>query len=160
MSAAEQQLDFQVRDIGFAHFRNRELLTQPKELNTSSDRRYDAEKGIANAKFWDDVLKEELRSTFIVVLNNFDLFEWFPRSPGLYYTSYAASAREEALQHIDSDFPDRTGTSRDHASGRSQSADRRRTLVFKPLANYRCWKVESDVSASSQSNFRMVSIGS
>lgn len=131
----QPQIDFQVRDVGFAHLRNRRLLTKPIRLNLSADRTY-----FENEKFWNDTLNQTIRSTFVVFLNRFDLFEWFPRSPGLYYTPNAAYARQEATRHIDTDFPDRSEITRDHASqlhGLSvRDVGRDRKLVFTPAGKF------------------------
>jgi hypothetical protein len=35
-----------------------------------------------------------------MTLENFLLFEWFPRSPGLFYTDYAMSPRDEAMFRV------------------------------------------------------------
>jgi hypothetical protein len=46
------------------------------------------------------VLSERLRSTFVVSLNRFRLFEWFPRNPGLYHHRDAEYARRQAFHML------------------------------------------------------------
>jgi hypothetical protein len=53
-----------------------------------------------NHGIWDDIISQKLRSYTRVVLKDFHLFEWFPRSPGLYFTEAGALARREATQYI------------------------------------------------------------
>jgi hypothetical protein len=107
----QPQFEWQVRHIGEAHLRNREYLTKPILASQSEDRSYSS-----SEQFWTDILSGKLRSSFVVSLSNLRLFEWFPRSPGLYHTGKAAYAREEALRHIDYGFPDRSDVTRDHAN--------------------------------------------
>ena len=52
-----------------------------------------------NESFWGKVLDEELRANAVVVLEDFLLFEWFPRSPGLFHTKRGKFAREDAAYH-------------------------------------------------------------
>ena len=53
-----------------------------------------------NHVIWGDTISQKLRSHKRIVLEDFYLFEWFPRSPGLYFTEEGAYAREEAMQYI------------------------------------------------------------
>jgi hypothetical protein len=129
----QPQLDFQVRLIGEAHLQNRGYLGQPVAAPKSNDRSYRS-----NEKFWSDILSGQLRSTFAVALSKFNLFEWFPRSPGLYHTPHAMYAREEALRHIDYKFPDSSDITRDHANPMRRRRNREnvrddKSIVFTPM---------------------------
>jgi len=53
----------------------------------------------SNQILWDAILYEQLRSGSTIKLENFLLFEWFPRSPGLYYTDRAKWSRQDALNY-------------------------------------------------------------
>ncbi len=53
----------------------------------------------SNKILWDAVLSEQLRPSTTIKLENFLLFEWFPRSPGLYYTDRAEWSRQDALNY-------------------------------------------------------------
>lgn len=46
-----------------------------------------------NESFWGKVLNEEIRANTTVLLRDFRLFEWFPRSPGLFHTKRGKIAR-------------------------------------------------------------------
>jgi hypothetical protein len=48
-------------------------------------------------EFWQAILSERVRARRVVSLHNVLLSEWFPRSPGLYYTEQAAWERAEAI---------------------------------------------------------------
>jgi hypothetical protein len=67
----------------------------PLELPPASDREY-----VDNSQLWQDVLTEELRATRTLTLKNFLLFEWFPRSPGLYHTPGAREVRQTAMYFL------------------------------------------------------------
>jgi hypothetical protein len=54
-----------------------------------------------NNSIWEEVNLERLkRSDVDITLDSFFLFEWLPRSPGLYYTPEGRSARREAKMNI------------------------------------------------------------
>ena len=55
---------------------------------------------VSNNQFWELILRERLWYGMTVKLESFFLFEWFPRSPGLYYTGPARSARIEARKRV------------------------------------------------------------
>lgn len=56
---------------------------------------------ISNNNLWEAVFYNKLRRRDIKVkLESFFLFEWFPRSPGLYHTDIAKHARNEASKRI------------------------------------------------------------
>jgi len=52
-----------------------------------------------NDTLWADVLIESIGAATVLTLRDTYLFEWFPRSPGLFHTSIGAESREEALHH-------------------------------------------------------------
>jgi hypothetical protein len=53
-----------------------------------------------NETFWGKVLTERIRANTTVVLHNFFLFEWFPRSPGLFHTDDGRECREVAQSRL------------------------------------------------------------
>lgn len=53
----------------------------------------------SNESFWGKVLNEGIRANATVTLTYFLLFEWFPRSPGLFHTKRGKFAREDAADH-------------------------------------------------------------
>ncbi len=56
-----------------------------------------------NNSVWEAILYEKVRRTDItIILDSFFLFEWLPRSPGLFYTTRGRDARREAEHHIQS----------------------------------------------------------
>lgn len=55
---------------------------------------------ISNNEIWEAINYERLRSEMTAVLDSFFVFEWLPRSPGLYYTPKGQYARNEAKKHI------------------------------------------------------------
>lgn len=71
------------------------LLRTPEVNPALPDRIYNDNKSL-----WNDILNERIRANIALTLKNFQLFEWFPRSPGLYYLPEAEWAREEAMYHL------------------------------------------------------------
>jgi hypothetical protein len=69
-------------------------LSPPEETAIQPDKTF-----TSNEVLWDAILSERVRSSCTIKLENFLLFEWFPRSPGLYYTDQAKSARKDALNY-------------------------------------------------------------
>ena len=67
-------------------------LHPPEELPPQLDKSYED-----NQTLWADVLAKRLRARLTMQLTNFLLCDWFPRSPGLFYTEKAHHARQEAL---------------------------------------------------------------
>src|SRR5579872_631064 len=55
---------------------------------------------ISTNEIWEAIHLENLRSEMTATLDSFFIFEWFPRSPGLYYTQKGQQARDEAQKHI------------------------------------------------------------
>jgi hypothetical protein len=55
----------------------------------------------SNQDFWDLVKAKQKRIGLKwIKLDGFSLLDWFPRSPGLYYTDFARSARYEASNYL------------------------------------------------------------
>lgn len=81
-----------------------------------------------NERVWRALVNYELSAGMAITLKDFMVFDWFPRSPGLYYTPDAAFARDEAFYHLHRGFE---SPIRDHAGLLSQRpADY--TMVFTP----------------------------
>lgn len=55
----------------------------------------------SNQEFW-DLVKDKQRRIGLkwIKLDGFSLLDWFPRSPGLYYTDFARDARYEARNYL------------------------------------------------------------
>jgi hypothetical protein len=54
-----------------------------------------------NNSFWEDLNMDKLKRTDLnIILNGFYIFDWFPRSPGLYYTPGGRRARNDAERKI------------------------------------------------------------
>lgn len=53
-----------------------------------------------NREFWEAVLHSASRPLNWIELVNFKVTDWFPSSPGVYHTSKARQAREEANRHL------------------------------------------------------------
>jgi hypothetical protein len=71
-------------------------MVVPDERSPSFDRTF-----YSNESIWRDILDEKLIRTDInITLDSFFLFQWFPRTPGLFHTSAGRKAREEARSHI------------------------------------------------------------
>jgi hypothetical protein len=85
-----------------------------------------------NEDAWRDIIGQRISAGMGIVLERFQVMDWFPRAPGLYYSPGAELAREEAFQYLDPRFP---GSSiRDHAShaGQKETAVNKHTVVFTP----------------------------
>lgn len=55
----------------------------------------------SHVELWEAVINEDLSRTDVKIrLDQFFLFEWLPRSPGLYHTDHGRWSRENARQHI------------------------------------------------------------
>ncbi len=54
----------------------------------------------ANNNIWEAILFERVRSGMNVKLDSFFLFEWFPRSPGLFHSELGRWARQEAQSNV------------------------------------------------------------
>lgn len=55
----------------------------------------------SNNSLWEEVIRHRIHSGRYIKLESFFLFEWIPRSPGLYYTDDGQQARRDALRDID-----------------------------------------------------------
>lgn len=67
-----------------------------------------------NKEFWDYIIRKKIRRTdLLICLQDFLIFEWFPRSPGLYHTEEGSRSREKAKSFIISKGPDYVLYSRD-----------------------------------------------
>src|SRR5882762_1555308 len=55
----------------------------------------------SNNGIWEAILLEKARYEMKVILESFFLFEWFPRSPGLFHAHFGKGARREARQHVE-----------------------------------------------------------
>lgn len=82
-----------VYNIG-AQINTANYLLPPADMPVELDRTYDS-----NAAVWQDVIDDRLRATVTLKLRNFLMSEWFPRSPGLFYTREAEDSREQAMQY-------------------------------------------------------------
>lgn len=56
----------------------------------------------SNNELWEAIFVEQLKPYSRLHLENFFLFEWFPRSPGLYHTPDGRRSREQAQHNIES----------------------------------------------------------
>jgi hypothetical protein len=55
----------------------------------------------SNQEFWERLLQERNVALIRwVELRQFQIVDWFPRTPGLYHTNYAAHARQEAQEYV------------------------------------------------------------
>jgi hypothetical protein len=69
-----------------------------KKVQAAKDRPFET-----NSSIWKAILSDRLRRTDIeVVLDGFFIFEWLPRSPGLFITPQGTRARAEAHMSIES----------------------------------------------------------
>lgn len=71
--------------------------TQPSNNAASQpDRRYNSNNGI-----WEEINYMKFRRTDVnIVLDSFFIYDWFPRSPGLFYTPDGRRARQKAMESI------------------------------------------------------------
>lgn len=54
-----------------------------------------------NESIWNEIIHNRIRRTDLTIkLNGFSLFEWLPRSPGLFHTPRAEMARDFAINNI------------------------------------------------------------
>jgi len=53
-----------------------------------------------NESLWTDILTERLRASVTITLQDFSLLEWYPRTPGLYWTQGAAFSRAAAQDYL------------------------------------------------------------
>ncbi len=94
---------FQSAKIIDEHTVNAALLLKPEEAeNFSHHPSMERRRFHSNNELWEAVIREQIRATPTAIhLESFFLFEWFPRSPGLYYTPEGNRARREAQEHVE-----------------------------------------------------------
>lgn len=131
----QRQDEFNVGDILNPHFGNLSYLLQPLPGETAQTSSYKSYSD--NESLWRDVQSGILTGYSPILLKSFDLFQWIPRSPGLYYTESAKYSRNEAMGHLDRNFEAAPIRCIDHAwelnegeVGERQDWDY--TLVFAP----------------------------
>jgi hypothetical protein len=76
------------------HLKNANLLTD------GASRRAPDLRLESNKDFWQNVLREQTRAFQWVSLSNFQIVDWYPRSPGLFHTESAEGHRLEAEHYI------------------------------------------------------------
>ena len=76
------------------HLRHANLQRQGNTATTAPDLRC-----TSNEDFWNQILRSWQPGLRWVELVHFQVTDWFPRTPGVYHTSYAASVRREAEHH-------------------------------------------------------------
>lgn len=82
-------------DILLSHTMARSYLFYPEHLDRARAQTYSASKD-----FWREALDERVIAERVVTLLSFNIFEWTPRNPGLYYSRGAAQYREDAQQFV------------------------------------------------------------
>lgn len=83
-----------------------------------------------NEDVWRSILGQQVSAGLTVILRRFQVMDWFPRSPGLYYTPQADRARMEAFQYLHPGFDRSPIRDHDHRAGNARQRDY--TVVFKP----------------------------
>jgi hypothetical protein len=53
-----------------------------------------------NRGLWEALFEGQIRQVSRIRLESFAMLEWFPRSPGLYFTSHADYARRDAAHRV------------------------------------------------------------
>ena len=96
----QPQPNWNLSPILFPVFNLLNYFFPTKEVSRS----YKSKSFCDNESFWHALLENQIRAHQAIELNNFYLFEWFPRSPGLYHTKDAERARRYALDHINYDI--------------------------------------------------------
>jgi hypothetical protein len=87
---------YQVEDKGFIvdHLANSCLYRVGQCADNSPDQRF-----TSNRDYWKAVLLQPSMTFRNVMLENFQIVDWFPRSPGLYHTANAALLRSTAFEN-------------------------------------------------------------
>lgn len=67
------------------------------QMSTAADKIFHSNNGIWEAVIYDQIRRSDIN----LVLESFFLFEWFPRSPGLFHTANGRFARREAEKNIE-----------------------------------------------------------
>jgi ElaB/YqjD/DUF883 family membrane-anchored ribosome-binding protein len=91
----EEYWPFLLGDLVHPHTLGRSFYMRPSRRPQIADKVY-----MDNAGFWRDVLDERIGAERNVTLKGFNVFEWVPRNPGLFHTSNAKYARDEAENHV------------------------------------------------------------
>ncbi len=78
------------------HLQNANLLQHPDHRNADGEREYGS-----NVEFWREVIDGSISALRWVRLVNFQISGWFPRSPGLFHTQFAAERRLVADSHLE-----------------------------------------------------------
>jgi hypothetical protein len=71
-------------------------LRAPEQLKRAPDRVFRD-----NQSVWHAVINERIRASMFITLEDFAILEWFPRSPGLFFTPGAELTRQKALLFLD-----------------------------------------------------------
>ncbi len=72
-------------------------VDEPKVVPKANDKTF-----YTNNDIWEAIIYEQIRRTDInIILDGFFLFEWLPRSPGLFYTPRGRDARIDAQHNIE-----------------------------------------------------------
>src|SRR5271167_1553836 len=105
-----------------SHLGTTDYLLKPVESKKSDlpSQRYQR-----NEDAWLDIIRQRVSAGMGIVLERFQVMDWFPRAPGLYYSPNAQWAREEAFRYLHHGF--RESPIRDLA---------RRTGEKKPPGDY------------------------
>jgi hypothetical protein len=125
-------------DLVHPHTLGRSFYMRPANRPHASDKVC-----VDNATFWKDVFDERLGAERNVSLKAFNVFDWVPRNPGLFHTSDAAYARDEAQYHVRSmvqrdynEYFDADGAPPDNAAifrgATTPSGSPARTLIYTP----------------------------
>jgi hypothetical protein len=81
----------------------------------------------SNQHVWRDIVNQQVSAGMEIVLQRFQLMDWFPRAPGLFHTAEAKWARDDAFRHLHRGF--QHSPIRDHATGKREIDH---TVVFTP----------------------------
>jgi hypothetical protein len=111
-----------------AHFGTIEYLLPPQPGDSPQPERLSYR---GNEDVWRDIIEQRVSAGQEIVLQRFQVMDWFPRAPGLYHTRSAERAREEAYRHLHPRLMD--SPVRDHAPqvGKRRSLSGY-TAVFTP----------------------------
>lgn len=102
------------------------LLANPTGSKPSSTGQYYE----TNQAVWRDIIAGHVFDGAKMSLKSFQIMDWFPRAPGLYHTSSAEFARQEAFHYLQNGLRD--SPIRDHAVRVNQQGGSDYTLIFTP----------------------------
>ena len=94
LAIAELDERYSQRFLG-EHLRNANLQRQGSTSPSAPDQEFHS-----NEEFWATVLHQRYPILRWVLLNNFQIVDWFPRAPGLYHVDSAEEARREAEHYV------------------------------------------------------------